>query len=63
MKIRLFIMADQTSKKINKEYYFNHFYARYLVWVLSIAPNTIPPPRQPPETPERLLKARQRNPG
>ena len=26
-------------------------------------PPTIQPPRQPPETPGRLLKARQRNPG
>ena len=25
--------------------------------------HTTPPPRQPPETPGRLLKARQRNPG
>ena len=62
MKIRLFIMADLTSKQIDKEYYFNHLYARYPLRVLSIAPHYPASPLTAGNS-RKALKARQRNPG
>ena len=58
-------MADQTSKYINKEYYFNHFMQDILYGYFRSHPHYPAFPSTPGNSRKaaRLLKARQRNPG